>query len=40
MILNPFNENVIVAAELKVEVRDQLIELSADKTVKVRKIFI
>jgi hypothetical protein len=29
-ILNPFNENVTVAAELEVKIHDQLIELSAD----------
>jgi hypothetical protein len=31
-ILNPFNENVTVAADLEVKIHDQLIEMSADVT--------
>lgn len=35
-VLNPFSENVVAAAKLPVEIHDQLIEMSADKTLQLQ----
>ncbi|XP_067133148.1 zinc finger BED domain-containing protein 5-like [Centruroides vittatus] len=35
-VLNPFSENVVAAAKLSVETHDQLIEMSADKTLQLQ----
>ncbi|XP_067144644.1 zinc finger BED domain-containing protein 5-like [Centruroides vittatus] len=37
-VLNPFSENVVAAAKLPVEIHDQLIEMSADKTLQLQFI--
>jgi hypothetical protein len=33
-VLNTFNENVTLAAELEVKIHDMLVQLSADETLK------
>lgn len=35
-VLNPFSENVVAATKLPVEIHDQLIEMSADKTLQLQ----
>ncbi|XP_067132339.1 zinc finger BED domain-containing protein 5-like [Centruroides vittatus] len=35
-VLNPFSENVVAATKLPVEIHDQFIEMSADKTLKLQ----